>query len=92
MTVVEILLALVVGLFAGYTARLLYARGKRAGAEAEAARMLRDARREADTTLKEARLEAKEELHKVRTEVEAEISDRRVELAKAEQRITQREE
>jgi ribonucrease Y len=92
MIVVYIVVALVVGVVAGYFSRLVLARGKRVGAEAEAERLLRDAQREADTTLKEARVEAKEELHRVRLEVEEEIRDRRAEVAKAEQRMTQREE
>jgi ribonuclease Y len=92
MTVVYIIVALVAGVVAGYFARLVLARGKRAGAEAEAERLVRDAQREAETTLKEARVEAKEELHRVRLEVEEEIRDRRADVAKAEQRITQREE
>lgn len=92
MEVVVIVLALLVGVGAGYLGRRFLAQGKVASAEREAEKLVRDAQREAETTLKEARLEAKEELQKVRAEVETEISDRRIELAKAEQRIVQREE
>jgi ribonuclease Y len=92
MTVVYVVLALAAGVGLGYLIRRYLASGKLAVAEQEAEKVLRDARREADTLLKEARLEAKEEVHKVRSEVEDELRDRREELAKAEQRLVQREE
>ena len=76
----------------GYLVRRNLASSKLAGAEREAEKLLRDAKREAETVLKEARLEAKEEVHKVRSEVEAELRDRREEIAKAEQRLLQRDE
>jgi ribonuclease Y len=92
MTTVYIVIALVVGIGVGYVVRRYLATSRLAGAEREAEKLLRDARREAETTLKEARIEAKEEEHRVRAEVEEEVRERRNELTKSEQRVTQREE
>ncbi len=91
MNVVYIVVALIAGLAVGYAARRYLARGRLAAAEREAERVMRDAKREADAVLKEARLEAKEERHRVRADVEAELGERRTELSRIEQRVTQRE-
>jgi ribonuclease Y len=92
MLILYIIVALVAGVALGYAARRYLAKGRLANAERETEKILRDARREADTLVKEARLEAKEEIHRVRGEVDAEMRERRSEVAKAEQRVTQREE
>jgi ribonuclease Y len=92
MIAVFIVIALAVGVAAGYVIRRSLIDTRLKGAQGEAQRVLRDAQREAETTIKEARLEAKEELHKIRAEVEGELRDRRVELKAAEDRASQREE
>ena len=92
MEIVFIIIALVAGAAIGYVVRRSLAQSRMAGAERDADKLLKDAQREAETTLKEARIEAKEELHRVRAEVEGELRDRRAEAAKAEERLTQREE
>ncbi len=92
MIAVFIVVALVVGVAAGYLIRRYLVDTRLKGAQGEAQRVLRDAQREAETTVKEARLEAKEELHKVRSEVEADLRERRLELKTSEERVAQREE
>ncbi len=92
MIAVFIVVALAVGVAAGYLVRRYLVDTRLKGAQGEAQRVLRDAQREAETTVKEARLEAKEELHKVRSEVEADLRERRLELKTSEERVAQREE
>ena len=92
MIAVFIVIALAVGVAAGYLVRRYLVDTRLKGAQGEAQRVLRDAQREAETTVKEARLEAKEELHKVRSEVENDLRERRLELKTAEERVAQREE
>jgi ribonuclease Y len=92
MIAVFIVVALAVGVAAGYLVRRYLVDTRLKGAQGEAQRVLRDAQREAETTIKEARLEAKEELHKVRSEVEADLRERRLELKTSEERVAQREE
>jgi ribonuclease Y len=92
MIAVFIVVALAVGVAAGYLVRRYLVDTRLKGAQGEAQRVLRDAQREAETTVKEARLEAKEELHKVRSEVEADLGERRLELKTSEERVAQREE
>ncbi len=52
--------------------------------------MLEDARREAQTIRKEAEVAAKEQSVTIRTDVERELGERRVELAKGEERLSAR--
>ncbi len=59
--------------------------------EDERRRTLTDAEREAETVRREAQVEAREIAVKLRAEVEGEVQDRRVEIAKVEERIAQRE-
>ena len=92
MTALFIVVALAVGVAAGYLVRRYLVDTRLAGAQGEAQRVLRDAQREAETTIKEARLEAKEELHKIRSEVDADLRERRLELKTSEERVAQREE
>jgi len=91
-TALYIVVAVVIGAAAGYLIRRYLIDTRLKGAEGEAQRVLTDAQREAETTLKEARLEAREELHKVRGQVEADFAERRDEIRKSEERVTQREE
>ena len=92
MIAVFIVVALALGVAAGYLVRRYLVDTRLKGAQGEAQRVLRDAQREAETTVKEARLEAKEELHKVRSEVEADLRERHLELKTSEERVAQREE
>ncbi|MDX6568137.1 MAG: ribonucrease [Gaiellales bacterium] len=90
MEVVIGVVALVLGVAAGY----LIARGaiaRRATADAVAAgKVLEDARREAQTIRKEAEVAAKEQSVTIRTDVERELGERRLEVAKGEERLSVR--
>src|SRR4029079_18932417 len=59
--------------------------------EDERRRLVADAEREAETIRREALVEAREGAVKLRSEVESEVRDRRLEIAKVEERIAQRE-
>jgi ribonuclease Y len=84
----------VVGVLLGAVAGCLFYRGvlaRKAVADAGAAeRVLEDARREAQTIRKEAEVTAKEQSVTIRTDVERELGERRVELAKGEERLSVR--
>ena len=90
--IISILLALVVGVVAGYFIRKSVAEAKIAGAKDAAQAILEDGKREAEALKKEALLEAKDEIHKLRTETERELRERRSELQKQENRLLQKEE
>jgi ribonuclease Y len=61
-------------------------------AEAEASRLLADARRKADTFLREADLEVKDRLFKMKNDFDAETKETRSEQKKRESRLMQKEE
>jgi ribonuclease Y len=90
--VVAVIVAVIIGIAAGYFIRRSLAGSKLAAAEREAEVLVREAGREAEALVKEARLEAKEEVHKIRNEAETELRERREEVGKVEQRLLQREE
>ena len=86
------IVALVVGLIAGYIFRKSTHEKELAGARNTATGILEEARREAETMKKEALLEAKDENHRYRTEIETELKERRSDILKQENRLLQREE
>jgi ribonuclease Y len=59
--------------------------------EEERRRTVSDAQREAETIRREAQVEGRELAVKLRAQVESEVQDRRVEIAKVEERIAQAE-
>ena len=61
-------------------------------AEAEASRVIADARRKTDTMIKEADLEVKDKLFKMKSEFDAETKETRRELKNREQRLLHKEE
>jgi ribonuclease Y len=83
---------------AGAASLVWAARRRKAGvdilarAEAEAARIVRDAEREGETKKKEALLETKEQTHALVVEAERQASDRRTQLAALEQTLTRKED
>ena len=87
--------ALLVGLGIGGVATAVWLRASSGSAvrrsEEERRRMVADADREAETIRREAQVEARELAVRLRAEVEGELQDRRVEIAKVEERIAQRE-
>ena len=86
------LVALVIGLFAGYVLRKSIGEKEIGSAEQKAQNILLDAETSAENKQKEMILEAKEEAHKLRSDVEKEIRDRRNEINKTEKRIQGKEE
>jgi len=87
--------AVVVGIVVGAAAAAAWLRfsssSATARAVAERERILVEADREAETLRREAQIEAREGVVKLRAEVEREVGDRRVELAKSEERLMRRE-
>jgi ribonucrease Y len=87
--------AVLMGLIAGGVATLVWLRASRDSAlrraEGERERLLSEAERAAETLRREAQVEAREAAVRLRSEVEEEVGGRRVEIAKIEERITQRE-
>jgi ribonucrease Y len=88
-------IALLVGLGLGGIATAVWLRAASASSvrrsEEERRRIVSDAEREAETIRREAHVEAREGAVRLRADVESEIRDRRVEIAKVEERIAQRE-
>ena len=88
-------IALLVGLGVGAVSTAVWLRASSQSAlrrsEEERRRLVADAEREAETIRREALVEAREGAVKLRAEVESEVQDRRVEIAKVEERIAQRE-
>ena len=88
-------IALLVGLGVGGVATTVWLRASSTSgvrrSDEERRRLVADADREAETIRREAQVEARELAVRLRTEVEGEVQDRRVEMAKVEERIAQRE-
>ncbi|HPU01168.1 MAG: ribonuclease Y [Firmicutes bacterium] len=84
--------ALCLGVIAGYFIRKLLAEAKIASAEAAAKKIIEEAKQEASAIKREKYLEAKEEAHRLRNEIERESRERRNELQRFERRLMQREE
>lgn len=79
---------ILIGIFAAY---FLLSR-KIGKTKTKAAKIIEEAYAEAKTAKKEAILEAKEEVHKLRVDFDKEVKDRRVEIQRSEDRLSQREE
>jgi ribonuclease Y len=91
LTIVAVVGGIVVGSLAT-AAWLRTASSSRLRAADETRRSLvAEAEREAETLRREARIEAREEAVRLRAEIEGEIQDRRVDVAKVEERVLQRE-
>src|SRR5262249_8146331 len=90
-----IVAALLVGAALGAVVCFMVVRatfGKQAEADRiEAGRLLEDARRDADAIRKEADIAAKERMIGLRSEVEQELKERRIEVARGEERADARE-
>jgi ribonucrease Y len=89
------LIALIVGLGIGGAATATWLRASSSSgvrrSEEERKRVVADAEREAETIRREAQVEARELAVRLRADAEGEVQDRRVEIAKVEERIAQRE-
>ena len=86
------LIALAIGLFAGYLYRKNGMEKKIGQTEEFVANMLEDATHKAEEKKKEAVLEAKEEIIRLKSELDKEVRDRRNEVSRLERRVNQREE
>ena len=88
-------IAVLVGLGIGAVVTAVWLRSASASAvrrsEEERRRIVADAEREAETVRREAQVEARELAVRLRAEAESEVQDRRVEIAKVEERVAQRE-
>ncbi len=89
------LIVALVGLGIGAVATAIWLRASTNSAvrrsEEERRRAVADAEREAETIRREAQVEARELAVRLRAEVDGEVQGRRVEIAKVEERIAQRE-
>ncbi|MFN0152866.1 MAG: ribonuclease Y [Gaiella sp.] len=83
------------GLVAGAALAVLWLRSQTSSfvraAESRRETLVADAEREAETLRREARIEAREEVVRLKAEIESEIQDRRLEIAKIDERAAQRE-
>lgn len=86
------LACLAVGGLVGMILRKKIAEGKIGSAEAEATRIVNEAKQEAEAKKKEQLLSAKEEILQLRNETERELKERRNEVTRQERRINQKEE
>ena len=80
-------LVLVVGTLIGYLLRRVIGEAKIGSAEAEAQRILDQAKKTAETKHREIVLEARDNAQKLRAEVERESQERRLELQRFERRL-----
>jgi ribonuclease Y len=85
-------LALAVGVAAGYAARKALLSKRLETAEARAAKLVADAEREAETRVRQSLIEVKEEISAMRREAEEDLRQRREEVKRTEGRLTRREE
>ena len=85
-------IALAIGLVAGYLYRKNGMEKKIGQTEEFVANMLEDATHKAEEKKKEAVLEAKEEIIRLKSELDKEVRDRRSEVSRLERRVNQREE
>ena len=87
-----VVVAIVVGVLAGYIIRKTVGEKAIGSAEQQAKNMILDAEHRSETIKKEYLLEAKEEALKLKNEAEREIKERRNEISKSENRLIQKEE
>ena len=93
-TVMSILIgviALVIGILAGYIIRKTIGEKTIGDAETKARNIILDAENRSETIKKEIALEAKEEALKYKNEAEKEIKERRNEVTKSENRLLQKD-
>ena len=91
MAVIMLVAGLLLGAAVAYAVARKLGGGEAEAGRLEAARLLEDAKRDADAMHKASEIEVRERMLTLRAEVESELKDRRVEIAKAEERVTARE-
>ena len=90
--IVVAVIALGIGILAGYIIRKSVGEKAIGSAEQKAKNLILDAENRSETIRKEYILEAKEEAHKLRSDADREIRERRSEISKSERRLIQKEE
>ena len=91
-TILAVIIAVIIGAGAGYTARKRSAEAQIGSAEAEAVKIVSDAEEKAEARKKELMLEAKEDIHRLRQELDRDTKERRNEISRQERRVVQKEE
>ncbi len=91
LTVIGVLAGLVAGVGLAVVWLKTQASSFLRAAETRRGTVVADAEREAETLRREARIEAREEAVRVKAEFDSEVQDRRLEIAKIEERVAQRE-
>jgi ribonucrease Y len=86
------LVAVIIGLAAGYAAARVLDKSRRQSAKTEADEITKAANKEAESIKKEALLQAKDKLFQAKAELEHEIRERRAELTVRESRLLKKEE
>ena len=92
LAILLILIALAIGVAAGFLYRKTVTERKIGRTEEYARDLLDDAQRRAEDKKKEVILEAKEEVIRLKSELDREVRDRRNEVSRNERRLAQREE
>ncbi|MBA3333587.1 MAG: DUF3552 domain-containing protein, partial [Actinobacteria bacterium] len=92
LTVVAALIGICVGAIGAATCLLALSGSRVRAAETKRERVLGDAERDAETVRRESQVEAREQAVQLRSEIEAEVQDTRLQVAKVEERIVQKEE
>jgi ribonuclease Y len=85
------IVALLVGIFAGYIIRKNSAERTIGSAETQAKNLILDAENRSEQIRKEALADARKEAHEIRAEAEKDIRERRDEVKKTENRLVQKE-
>lgn len=88
----SVVAAVVAGFAVGFVVYYFVAKKKLGNSKSNAVKIIEEAYAEAKTAKKEAILEAKEEIHKLRIDFDQEQKERRNELQKQEERLSQRED
>ena len=91
LSTVAALIGIVVGAVGASAILVTSSRSRVRAAGTERERMLAEAQREAESVRREAQVEAREQAVALRSEIEAEVQDRRVHIAKIEERALQKE-
>ena len=91
-TILAVIIAVIIGAGAGYTARKRSAEAQIGSAEAEAVKIVSDAEEKAEARKKELMLEAKEDIQRLRQELDLDTKERRNEISRQERRVVQKEE
>ena len=91
LTVAAVLVGVVLGALVTTVLLLASSRSRVRAAASERSRILADAEREAEAVRREAQVDAREQSVLLRAEIETEVADRRVQIAKIEERMLQKE-